>query len=71
MEFRWKTESKKIFCFAFGALLFSLRFSGEAQAQAKVPKIGWLEPGPLLLQSLGLSLSGESSVKLAMLRVRT
>jgi len=44
-----RPESKKVFCFAFGALLFSLRFSGEAQAQAKVPKIGWLSPGSAAL----------------------
>jgi putative tryptophan/tyrosine transport system substrate-binding protein len=37
--------SKRIFCFTFCTMLFALCFSGEAQQQARIPKIGWLGAG--------------------------
>ena len=35
--------SKRIFCLTLGAVLFALFVSAEAQSQAKIAKIGWLE----------------------------
>jgi putative ABC transport system substrate-binding protein len=37
--------SKKIFCFALGALLSTLSFSARAQQETKVPKVGVLAAG--------------------------
>src|SRR5258705_12296775 len=40
-----RSKSKKVFCLAIGALLFALCLCAEAQQQAKLSKIGWLEAG--------------------------
>ena len=37
--------SKKVLCFALGALLLASSFPVEAQQPPKVPRIGWLAPG--------------------------
>ena len=41
-----KHMKKKITVFTLCAVLFALSFPLEAQQQAKVAKIGWLQPGP-------------------------
>jgi hypothetical protein len=51
-------------------VLLALGVIAEAQQQAKVPKIGLLEPVPPL-HPPGLSYSGKKSVSSAILRTRT
>ena len=39
---QWSGVSKSVFCFAFGAMLFALCFSVEAQQPSKIPRIGYV-----------------------------
>ena len=44
---QWSVVSKRIFCFALGAMLIALCASAEAQQPAKIPRIGFLTATPL------------------------
>ena len=67
---QWSVVSNDIFAVSLSAVLFALCLPADAQQQAKIPKIGWLELVPVPSQVGGLSHSSESSLNSAMLRVR-
>jgi ABC-type uncharacterized transport system substrate-binding protein len=48
LDFRFSIgrSGKKVICLALCALLLAAGVSAEAQQQAKLPKIGWLDSGP-------------------------